>query len=325
MFDKFSAKLAVLILATSASFGALAQQDAWPSRAIRLIVPASAGGPTDVVARLVADKLSASLGQSVFVDNRAGAGHIIGTQAAARAAPDGYTFLFVTTPHVVNPWLKKDMPYDTVKDFQPVSWLTSLPLVLVVNPSVQATTVEELVALAKAKPGVLNMATPGNGTGPHLAGELFKSTAGIDVVHVPYKGGPQAVAAMLAGEGDFEMDSPSNIGQLVKAGKLRALGVTTATRSSLMPDVPTIAEAGYPDYEVNIWNGMVAPAGTPMPIVLRMRDAAVAAMAQPDVKARLEENGFEIVGSTPAQFGELIDRDLAKWQKAVKNAGMTAN
>ena len=320
-----TSRLAALFAALAFGAAAWAQQAAWPSKPVRLIVPTAPGGPTDLVARVLAERLAPALGQSVIVDNRAGAGHMIGTEAAARAAPDGYTYGLVTTPHVINPALRKKMPYDTQQDLAPVSWLTSLPLVLVVNPALPASTVQELVALAKAKPGQLNMASAGTATGPHLAGELFKSSAGISLVHVPYKGGPQATAAILTGEATLYFDSLSGALPHIKAGKLRALAVTLQTRAAAAPEVPTMVESGFPGFEVNIWNGMVAPAGTPKDIIARMQAEIARALALPEVKSRFAAVGFETVGSTPEQFGAVIDRDLAKWRKVVKDAGMSAD
>ena len=305
--------------------GASAQPSSWPNRTVRLVVPAAAGGPTDLVARVLGEKLTPALGQPFIVDNRAGAGHLIGTESAARAAPDGYTFVAVTTPHVINPALRKKMPYDTARDFEPVSWLTSLPLVLVVHPSVPAKTVQELVDLAKAKPGQLNMASAGTATGPHLAGELFKASAGISVTHIPYKGGPQMTTALLSGEADFMFDTPSSVLPHIRAGKLRGLAVTTLTRASVAPELPTVAESGFPGFEVNVWNGLLAPAGVPKDILARMHSEVMKLLALPEVKARFAAVGFDVVGSTPEKFGALIDRELAKWRKVVQDAGMSAN
>jgi len=318
-------RMALLLAALVFCAGASAQQSSWPNKTVRLVVPAAAGGPVDLVARVLAEKLTSTLGQTFIVDNRAGAGHLIGTEAAARSAPDGYTFLAVTTPHVINPALRTKMPYDTTRDFEPVSLLTSLPLVLVVHPSVPAKTVQELVDLAKAKPGQLNMASAGTATGPHLAGELFNSSAGIRVTHIPYKGGPQMATAVLSGEATFMFDTPSSVLPHIKAGKLRALAVTTLTRASVAPELPTVAESGFPGFEVKSWHGLVAPAGVPKDILARMHAELVKALALPDVKARFAAAGFDVVGSTPEQFGAFIDKDLVKWRKVVQDAGMSAN
>jgi len=299
-------------------------QSAWPDKPIRLIVPTASGGPTDMVARLVGERLSQALGQPVVVDNRAGAGHAIGTEAVARATPDGYTFGMVTTPHVVNPALVKRLTYDTVKDFEAVSWVTSLPLILVAHPDLPVRSVRELVELATARPGTLNMASPGNGTGPHLAGELFRQTTRIKVAHIPYKGGAQATTAVLTGEASFYFDSPASALPQVRAGKLRALAVTSTRRSAVAPDIPTMAEAGYPAVEFNAWNGLIAPVGTPRAVMARMQSEVAKALAQPGIRERLDAVGFESVGSNAAKFASLIQRDIAKWSVVVKESGMVA-
>ncbi len=322
---KMAHRLALFIASAAFCGAAWAQQGSWPNRPVRLIVPTEPGGPTDLAARVLAEKLTAALGQTVLVDNRPGAGQLIGTAAAARSAPDGYTYVAVSMPYVINPALQKKMPYDTLKDLEPVSWLTSLPLVLVVHPSVPAKSVKELVDLAKASPGQLNMASAGNATAPHLAGELFKSSAGISVTHIPYKGGPQAATAMLTGEATFMFNTPSSALPHIKAGKLRALAVTTLTRSSVVPELPTMAESGFPGFEVNVFNGLLAPAGTPRDIVARMQAETAKALALPDVKARFAAVGFDVVGSTPEQFGAFIEKEIAKWRKVVHGAGMSVD
>ena len=301
-----------------------AQQIApWPAKPIRIIVPAAVGGPTDIVARLLANELSPTLGQSVWVENRVGAGHMIGTAAAATAEPDGHTLAVVSTPHVVNPWLRKKMPYET-KDLRPVSWLTSSPLVLVVPASLPANTLAELVALAKSKPGELNMASPGTATGPHLAGELFRLAAGIKVQHVAYRGGPDATTAMLRGDSHLYFETPSVAVSNVQTGTLRALGITLPTRSASIPNVPTIAEAGYAGYEFDSWTGLVAPLGVNSDIVARLEKEVLQAMAKPETSRRLTETGFVPVGASAKAFGDLIAKDLAKWESVVKAAGLTA-
>ncbi|MES2979942.1 MAG: tripartite tricarboxylate transporter substrate binding protein [Pseudomonadota bacterium] len=298
------------------------QQAPWPDKPIRWIVPTAPGGPTDMVARLLGEKVGQALGQPIVIENRAGAGHAIGTEAVARAAPDGYTFGMVTTPHAVNPALVKKLAYDTLKDFEPVSWVTSLPLVLVVNADLPVRSVRDLVEMANARPGTLNMASPGNGTGPHLAGELFRQTTRIKVAHIPYKGGAQATTAVLTGEATFYFDSPASALPHVKAGKLRALAVTSTRRSTAAPDVPTMAEAGYPAVEFNGWNAMIAPAGTPRPIVARMQAEVAKVLAQPGIRERLDAVGFEAVGSSGAEFATLLQKDIAKWAVVVKESGM---
>lgn len=299
-----------------------AQQSAqWPTRSIRFIVPAAAGGPTDIVGRIIAAELSTSLGQQVWVDNRAGAGHLIGMTAGATAEPDGYTFLVVTTPYVVAPWLQTKMPYE-MKDLQPVIWMTSSPFVLVVPPSLPVKSVQELVALAKSQPGQLNMASAGNTTGPHLTGELFQLSAGIRVQHVAYRGGPQAETAILRGEAAFLFDTPSGALPLVEVGKMRGIAVTSTKRMETAPNIPTVAELGIPGFEADSWNGLVAPAGVSKAVVSRMEAAVAEALAKPEVKSRLNAAGFTPVAGSADAFAKLIERDLAKWQKVVKEAGL---
>lgn len=304
----------ILLSATAHS-----QSAPWPSKSVRLIVPAAAGGPTDIVGRVIAAELSTSLGQQVWVDNRVGAGHLIGMTAGATAEPDGYTFLVVTTPYVTAPWLQKKMPYD-MKDLQPVNWMTSSPFVLVVPPSLPAGNVQELIALAKAKPGTLNMASAGPATGPHLAGELFRLSADIQVQHVAYRGGPQAETAILRGEAAFMFDTPSGALTHVEAGGMRGLAVTSLKRMETAPKIPTVDESGIPGFEADSWNGLVAPARVPKEIVARMQAAIAEALAKPDVRSRLNAAGFTPVGASAADFAKLIERDLVKWEKVVKGA-----
>ena len=320
----FAALFAALVFGADA----WAQQPPWPSKPIRVIVPTTPGAPPDLVARVLAEGLTTALDQPVIVDNRAGAGHIIGTQAAARAAPDGYTYVLVATPHVVNPSLHKNMPYDTQKDLEPVTELTSYPMIVVVNAALPVNTVRELVDLAKAKPGQLNMASAGIASGPHLAGEFFKLSVGINLMHVPYKGGSAATSAMLTGEANLFFDAPTSALVHMKTGKMRALAVTSRSRLAVVPDVPTMAEsgvAGVAGFDLRLWTGLVAPAGTPKDIIARMQAESAKVMALPHVKSRYAAMGTETVGSTPEQFSALIDRDMAMWRKVVKDTGMSAD
>lgn len=310
-----------LVFATGA---AQAQQpDAWPAKPIRFIVPAAAGGPTDVVARVVGNEISTVLGQPVVIDNRPGAGHQIGMTAMAAADPDGYTFGVVTTPYVINPAVYKKLPYET-KSLQPVSLLASSPLVLVVHPSVAALSVKELVELARAKPGTLNMASPGNITGPHLAGELFRSMAGIQVQHVAYRGGPQATTALLRGEAHFYFDTPASAMPHVEAGAARALAHTFPEPVPQLPKLRSLAELGYAGYEFHVWTGIVAPVSTPKGIIERMEAALRKSVQAESVRSRLSGAGFIPMGTSSADFGALINRELLKWQKVVKDAGIAA-
>jgi tripartite-type tricarboxylate transporter receptor subunit TctC len=317
-----ASRLAVGIVAGLALAGPAKAQD-YPSKPIRLVVPFAAGGATDVLARLVGERLTASLGQQVVVDNRPGAGGNIGSDIVARAEPDGYTILMgAVGTHAINPSLYPKMPYDPVKDFAPVTLVASVPNVLVVNPEVPAKSVEELIDLAKAKPGELNFASSGNGTSIHLSGELFKAMTGTDIVHVPYKGSGPAVTDLLGGQVQMMFDNmPSSLPH-VKAGKLRALGVTSAKRSPALPEVPTIAEAGVPGYDATSWFGILAPAGTPEPVVTRLQGAIVQALGEPEMRQRMADLGAEPVGDTPAEFGQFIAAEIAKWAKVVNDAGV---
>jgi tripartite-type tricarboxylate transporter receptor subunit TctC len=317
-----ASRLAVGIVAGLALIAPAKAQD-YPSKPIRLVVPFAAGGATDVLARLVGERLTATLGQQVVVDNRPGAGGNIGSDIVARAEPDGYTILMgAVGTHAINPSLYPKMPYDPVKDFAPVTLVASVPNVLVVNPEVPANSVQELIDLAKAKPGELNFASSGNGTSIHLSGELFKAMTGTDIVHVPYKGSGPAVTDLLGGQVQMMFDNmPSSLPH-VKAGKLRALGVTSAKRSPALPEVPTIAEAGVPSYDATSWFGILAPAGTSEPVVTRLQGAIVQALGEPEMRQRMADLGAEPVGDTPAEFGQFIAAEIAKWAKVVNDAGV---
>jgi tripartite-type tricarboxylate transporter receptor subunit TctC len=299
------------------SCGTAAQ--AWPERPIRIIVPFSAGGTNDVVARVVAEKMSASLGQPVLVENRLGAGGSIGAEAVAKAPADGYTLLQASgSTHGGNSAVYRKLPYDPVRDFAPISMLTRTPFILVVHPSVQANTVQQLVALIKAQPGKLNYASYGSGSSSHLVGELFKAMAGLDLIHVPYKGSAPAVIGTVGGEAQVLFDVINTSGPHIKAGRLKALGVGTPTRSSVLPDLPAVAESGVPGFDAMVFFGLLAPAGTPRPVVDRLHREAVKALAMPDVREKLVAMGNEVVGSTPEAFGQQIAAEVAKWQKLVR-------
>lgn len=295
----------------------------WPTRPVRIIVPAAVGGPTDIVARMLANEIGQALGQSFWVENRPGAGHLLGTAAMASADADGYTLGVVTTPHVVNPWLRKKMPYES-RDLQAVSWLTSSPLVLVVPAKLPAASVQELVRLAKVQPGKLNMASAGNATGPHLAGELFRAAAGIQVQHVPYRGGPDATTAMLRGDSHLYFDTPSSAMPNVTSGALRALAMTFAQRTDALPGVPTIAEAGYPGFEFDSWNGLVAPAKVASAIVAHLEQKSKEALQRPEIRRKLSDIGFVPVGGSSQSLAALIAADLAKWERVIKETGIVA-
>ena len=294
----------------------------YPARPIRLVVPSAPGGGTDIVGRVLAQKLSELLGQSLVVDNRPGAGTIIGTELVAKAAPDGYTLLMGLSALAVDPSIYAKLPYDALKDFAPVSLVASVPNVLTVHPSVPAASVAELIALAKARPGRLNYGSGGVGTSPHLAAEMFRMMTGVEWLHVPYKGVGPAVVGLLAGQVDLMFATLPSAIQHIRAGKLRALGVTTATRSPALPDVPTIAEAGLPGYEATQWYGVLAPSGTPRSIVDRLSRDIARALQAPETKERLTVEGATPIGNTPDEFAAHLRRETEKWAGVVKTAGL---
>jgi len=294
----------------------------FPDKPIRFIVPFPPGGGNDILARLLAPKLSESLGQPVVIDNRAGAGGNIGTDLAAKSAPDGYTIVIASNQVTMNPALYAKLPFDIEKDFAPIALAASVPMVLAVNPSVSANNVKELVALAKAEPGKLNYSTPGNGTPQHIAFEVFNHAAGIRIAHVPYKGTGPAIADVIGGQVQATFGTLASLEQHVKAGKLRALAVATPKRSQTMPGVPTMAESGLPGYDVSLWYSILAPAGTPAPILARLSAEIAKALAAPDVHDRLVAQGFEISYLPPEQMNDLMKRDIARWSKSLKDVGI---
>jgi tripartite-type tricarboxylate transporter receptor subunit TctC len=286
------------------------------------VVPFPAGGSTDLVARVVAERMGKELGQSIIVENRGGAGGNIGSAAVAKADPDGYTILMGTVAtHALNPALYRKMPYDAVADFAPVALLVVVPNVLVVNPDFPAKNVQELIALLKEKPGEYSYASSGNGTPLHLSGELFKSMAGVDMVHIPYKGAGPALIDVMGGHVPIMFDNLPSSTEHIRAGKLRGLAVTTAERAPSMPDLPTIAESGLPGYETYTWNALFAPAGTPKDVIDRLNAAANAAVADPDVQAKLKDVGAVPKGSTPEELASHVQAELAKWAPVVKASG----
>jgi tripartite-type tricarboxylate transporter receptor subunit TctC len=322
------ARLAAAI-ALLGSAGALSAQvqDArgYPMKPVRLIVPFAPGGGVDIVARSVVVKLAELSGQQFVVDNRGGGGTVIGTELVARATPDGYTLLFGSTSLATNPALNRKLPYDTVKDFIPVSQASFQAYVLAVHPGVPASSVKEFIALAKAKPNTLNFGSPGLGTGSQLAAELLKVMTGTQMVHVPYKGSGPALADVIAGQIQFIMGTILSTSPHVKSGRLRALGVSSEKRVAVLPDVPTISEAGLQGYEATSWNGVLAPRGAPRPVVTRLHSLIAEALASPDVRERLMADGGEPVGSSPEQFARFIRAEIEKWTKVVKSAGITLN
>jgi tripartite-type tricarboxylate transporter receptor subunit TctC len=296
--------------------------DPYPSKPIKMIVAFNAGGATDIIARIVSQKLSESLGQSVLVDNRPGATGIVGTEMVAKSAPDGYTLLMVTAgTHAINASLFKKLPYDPVKDFVHINLTATAPNILIVNNSVPAKSVKELITLAKEKPGQLTFGSAGSGSTLHLSGELFKSMAGVNITHVPYKGGAPAMTDLLGERLTMMFDSISQAVPHIKAGKVRALAVTSAKRSQALPDIPTIAEAGVPGYESIAWFGVVAAANTPKEIVARLNAEINKALADTEVKKKLFELGTEPVGETPERFTAHVKSEVAKWAKVVEASG----
>ena len=315
----FSTTLGLLLLALAAP--ALAD---YPDKTIRIVVPYPPGGFNDTLGRTLAAKFTETWGQPSFVENKPGGNTVIGTDFVAKSAPDGYTLLVVAFPFAVTPSLYKTLPYDTVKDFQPIALAAQSPNLLVVNPSVEAKTVGELIAMAKAKPDSLSYASTGNGSSNHISKELFKSLAGVQIVHIPDKGSAPAVTDLLGGQVQVMFDNVPNVLPQVKAGRLRGLAQSGSKRSALIPDIPTVAEAGVAGYEVMVWFGVVAPAGTPKDIVQKLNAEVIRILAMPDVRERFLAQGVEPLGSTPEQFGEHIRAQMAKWAKVVQDAGVKA-
>lgn len=297
----------------------------YPSRPIRIIVPQSPGASTDLTARLIGQKLSESFKQPVVVDNRPGAGTTHGTDMVVRATPDGYTLLVVASSISINPSIYKKLPYDTLRDLAPITQLSAFPNMLVVHPSVPVKTVQDLLALAKAKPGQLNYASAGTGTGTHLSAELFKNMTGADMVHVPYKGGGPAVTALIGGQVQLMFGTTVTLLPHVRAGKLRPVAVTTAKRSPAAPDLPTIAESGVLGFDHGPWNGLFTTARTPAPVIARINGEVVKILLSPEVKGVLNKEGAEPVGNTPEQFASVMRSEIAKWAKVIKAAGIKAD
>ena len=295
--------------------------ESYPSRPVKMIVPVAAGGGTDFTARTLAEKLGVALGQPVVVENRPGASGSLGVQQAAAASPDGYTLVMPITSFPINPSLRK-LPFDTIKDFAPVVLAGTLPLVLVVNPDVPAKSVAELIALARSKPRGINFANSGNGTTAHLAGELFNRMAGTQMVSVNYKGGGRAVSDLLGGHVQVYFSTIPSVVQHIQAGKLRALAVTGKERSPEMPDIPTVAESGLPDFEVTAWFGIFAPAQTPQPVVARLNTELVKILAMADVREKLANHGVEPGGGSPESLGRFLVSEVAKWGDVVREAGI---
>jgi tripartite-type tricarboxylate transporter receptor subunit TctC len=304
-----------------AACGAAMAQTAFPTKPVTLIVPFPPGGALDIVARALGDEMRKHLGQSVIVDNRAGAGGTLGTGIVARAAPDGYTILLGSVAtHAIAPGLYRNLSYDALKDFAPITQVTASPLLVVSSAKLNVSTLPELIALARAQPGKLNNASTGNGTAVHLAGELLKSSANLDVVHVPYKGGGEAITALMTGEAAFAVINVELVLPQVRGGKVRALAVTGSHRLAALSDVPTLREAGVAGAEVSTWFGLFAPAGTPKPVVDRLQRDAVAALQT--LTERFAAQGDEAVGSTPEQFAAFVRAEHARWGKVIKDFGV---
>lgn len=307
----------------AADSGDAFSQGNYPNKPIRFLMPHPPGAGMDFVSRTVANKLTQMWGQQVIVDSRGGAGGVIGLQIAAKAAPDGYTLVPTSIgPLAVNPSLHKNLPYDTLRDFDPVTTLISALNILVVNPSVPAKSVKELISLAKARPGALKYASSANGNTDHLAGELLKTMAGINMVHIPYKGGGPAAAAILSGEVDAIFAVYQNIAPMIKAGKLRVLAVAVGQRWPTLPEVPTVAEMGVPGFEVVNWYGLVAPTGTPRQIIAKVNKDVVAVLQMPDVVDVLAQNGMVPLPSTPEHFGAFLRAEIKKWGKVVRDSNI---
>jgi tripartite-type tricarboxylate transporter receptor subunit TctC len=313
---------AALVCLSGVSIAGLAHAQSWPTKPIKLIVPYPPGGGTDVIARIVQEPLAKELGQQVIIDNRGGAGGSIGSALAAQSPSDGYTVLFTLSSHTINPAIYTKLPFDTEKDFSSVVTVASLPQILVANPNFPAKTVKEVIEMAKAKPGSISYASVGNGSPGHLAGAMMATDAGVDMTHIPYRGGGPAVTDVIAGQVPLLWVSIPAAAQFVKAGKLRALAVSTVKRSAVFPDVPTMVESGFKGFEVDSWYAMFVPAKTPQTIIDRLNKATVNVLAQPEVKEKLLGQGAEAVGDTSAQLSGVVKKEIAKWKQVVKSANI---
>jgi len=312
-------RFVLAVVAMLAGVGASAQD--YPSRAVKIVVPFAAGGPADVYARFLAQRLQDAMGQPFVVEDRPGGGSVVGTDIVAKSPADGYTLLLMSNTHTVNESLMPQKPFQLMRDFTPVAPINYSDLVLVVNPSVPAKSLQELIAMAKAQPGKLNYASSGPGTPYHMAGELFKAMAGLDIVHVPYKESSGARTGVLGGQVEMMFDAVTVMNEHVKAGKVRALATSGKARSSVMPDVPTLAEAGVPGYEAVIWLGLIAPKNTPPAIVNRLNAEITKIVARPDVQAEWAKQGASAMSMTPAAFERYLADDIVKWERIVKVSG----
>jgi tripartite-type tricarboxylate transporter receptor subunit TctC len=312
--------LVVAALTLAAACGSAMAQQNWPTKPIKIIVPFPPGQASDTIARVVGERMSKSLGQPVIVENITGAGGNIGSDRGAKADPDGYTLTMATAALPISALVYRKLPFSAIKDFAPVTQMTITPLVLIAGPGLPAQSVKELVTLAKKDPGKITFASSGQGTSHHLSGELFKALAGLDILHVPYKGSSQAHIDLMSGTVNMMFDNIVPVTPHIKSGKLKALAVTTKTRASTLPDVPTMAESGYPDFEAVAWFGLLAPAATPKPIIDRLNREAVAALTAPDIKERLTGMGATVVASSPDEFAAFFAREFAKWEPIVKRS-----
>jgi tripartite-type tricarboxylate transporter receptor subunit TctC len=320
MFRFFRSFLALLAVAA----GVAAHAQTWPTKPVKIIVPFAAGGPADIYARVIAQKLGESMGQAFIVEDKPGAGSLIGTEAVAKSAPDGYTLLLMSNTHTVNETLVPNKPYVLMRDFVGVAPINYSDLVLVAHPSLQVSTLGELLKLAKSKPGKLNYASSGTGTPYHMAGELFKSMAGLHLVHIPYRGSTGARTDLLGGQVDLMFDAVTTMADHAKAGKVKALATTGAQRSSVLPDVPTMSEAGVPGYEATIWLGLLAPKGTPPAIVQRLNEAVAKVTSQPEIRQLWGRQGATPMVMSTTAFDKYIQDDIAKWARVIHSAHITA-
>lgn len=320
--------LSTLVIAAATALitpGAAVAQDGYPNKPIRMVLPFPPGGVTDLLARALAEKLSPRLGQPVIVDNKAGAGTVLASELVARAPADGYTFLLAASSLGTAPLIYDKVGYDAIKSFTPVTQVASVVHVMVVNPSLPVKSMKELTAYAKANPGKLNYGSTGTGTSTHLEGELYKSMAGIYMVHIPYRGSGPALTDLVGGQLNVMFDALGSSAPFIKAGKLRALAVTTAKRSQSIPELPTVSESGVPGYEAMPWLGLVAPAGTPPAVVDRIHREVAKILEEPDIKERFKGWGLDIIGNSPAEFTSFLRRDIAQWNKVITNAKIKAD
>jgi tripartite-type tricarboxylate transporter receptor subunit TctC len=324
MMPRLLGNLCLLSFALCLGLAAPAGAQEYPNRPLRLISPFPPGGSVDLIARLVASRLSESLGQQVVVENRSGASGNIGTELVARAAPDGYTLLVNTIPLVANTFLYSKLPYDPLNDFTPIMQISSSPSLLAVHPSLPARSVKELLALARARPGQLNYGSSGPATNPHIAAELFNYLGKVNIVCVHFKGGGPAIVAAMSGEVGVVFTNFAETAEIAKSGRLRALGVSSAKRNPAMPELPTIAEAGLPGYEFSTWHGLWAPKGTPAPVIALLSDRLKKTMAAPEQVKRFEDRGLVVVASSPAEFAAHVQSEYKKWGRVIKERGMKA-